>query len=167
MTTHRAAPVRLDNITVGDLVILVERWRVEEKYVRRVTTNLLWVYGLKNAFGRKSGKLDMNTWVEPPRYPFIATNSDMETETAACDKRLAVRRISKKYWDGDTNHDVSIERIRKDCEHIDARIYNREKHIAEISAELDRWKADRPAHFERAAIAEAALRELGFTDEDV
>ena len=159
----------LDNIKVGETVILVERWRVEEKYVRRVTTNLLWVQGLKTAFRRKSGKLDVAHWREPSEYPAIAMNTDMKTETAECNRRLKISRVAREYYQADAQVPfvgVTIESIRKDCGQIDARIYSREQYIAKISAELDQWKADRLAHSERAVKAEAALRELGFTDED-
>jgi hypothetical protein len=154
----------LDNIKVGDTVILVERWRVEEKYVRRVTTNLLWVENLKEAFSRKTGR--DTSWSNPPEYPFIATNTDARMETAACDKRLAVRRIAREYKGGNTEHDVSIESIGKDCTHIDSQIYAMEQRIKGMNGILDKLKTDRLAHSERAVAAEAALRELGFTDDE-
>jgi len=157
----------LDNIKVGDLVILVERWRVEEKYVRRVTTNLLWVQGVRQSFWRSDGK--DTSWDTPPEYPFIATVTDARMETVECDKRLKLGRVAREYFQADVSVPlvgVTIEEIRKNKERIDYKIHSREQYIAKISAELDQWKADRMAHSARAAIAEAALRELGFTDED-
>jgi hypothetical protein len=154
----------LDNIRVGETVILVERWRIEEKYVRRVTTNLVWVESVREAFSRKTG-LD-TSWRMPPEYPFIATNTDARMETAACDKRLAVRRIAREYKAGVLNDSVSIESIRKDCAHIDSQIYAMEQRIAKMIADMAQMKTDRLAHSERAVKAEAALRELGFTDDD-
>ena len=154
----------LDSIKVGETVILVSEWRVEEKHVRRVTTNLVWVEDVRDAFSRKTGR--DTSWNMPPEYPFIATNTDARMETAACDKRLAVRRIAREYDVGIVNDSVSIERIRKDCAHIDSQIYAMEQRIKGMNGNLDQLKADRLAHSERAVKAEAALRELGFTDDD-
>ena len=157
----------LDNIKVGETVILVSQWRVEEKYVRRVTTNLVWVEGVREAFSRKTGR--DTSWNMPPDYPFIATNTDMRMETAACDMRVALNRITKAYYQRDAElpfFDLSIERIRMDAQYTDSRVYSMEQRIKGLTRDLEQIKAERLAHSERAAIAEAALRELGFTDDD-
>jgi hypothetical protein len=153
----------LDNIKAGDLVILVGRWRVEEKHVRRVTTNLVWVEGVRESFRRSDGK--DASWNTPPEFPFIATVTDARMETAACDKRLAVRRISREYKGQNTELDVSIESIRKDCGHIDSEIYAMERKISEMTAYVEKMKADRLAHSERAVKAVEALKALGFREE--
>jgi hypothetical protein len=157
----------LDNIRVGETVILVERWRIEEKYVRRMTTNLVWVEGVRQSFRRSDGK--DTSWDTPPEYPFIATVTDARMETVECDKRLKLSRVAREYFQSVVSVPfvgVTIKEIRKNRERIDYKIYSREQYIAEISAELEQWKADRLAHSERAVKAEAALRELGFTDDD-
>jgi hypothetical protein len=110
----------LDNIKVGDLVILVERWRVEEKYVRRVTTNLVWVEGIRQSFRRSDGKGTL--WDTPPEYPFIATVTDARMETVECDKRSKLSRVAREYFQSDVSVPfvgVTIKEIRKDRERID------------------------------------------------
>jgi len=153
----------LDNIKVDDLVVLVGRWRVEERLVRRVTKNLVWVRGVAQSFKRSDGK--DTSWNTPPEYPFIATVTDARMETAACDNRLAVRRISREYKGQNTELDVSIESIRKDCGHIDSQIYAMEHRVTKMSADLEKMKADRLAHSERVVKAVEALKALGFTEE--